>query len=136
MQILGRHLLAEFAHCTPHPLSDRATLEFIMKEAVRKSGATMVDAVFHQYNPQGLSGVVVIAESHISIHTWPEYNFASVDCYTCGTHADPWKAVEYLKEALECKKLHVTEHNRGIPSEVDEVIAHKPMDSMPVGVSQ
>ncbi|UCD18596.1 MAG: adenosylmethionine decarboxylase [Candidatus Zixiibacteriota bacterium] len=129
MKILGRHLLAEYAQCNPEPLSNRLFLERIMKGAVRFSGATMVDSVFHQYNPQGLSGVIVIAESHISIHTWPEYDYASVDCFTCGTNVDPWKVVDYLKEALGSKILQVKELPRGIPSEKDEIIAHKPADS-------
>jgi S-adenosylmethionine decarboxylase proenzyme len=125
MKILGRHLLAELSECSGEALNNRPELEKIMLEAARHSGATVVDSVFHHYNPQGLSGIVVIAESHISIHTWPEYNYAAVDCFTCGTSVDPWKALEYLKEALGSRKVHVKDLNRGIPSSRNEVIAHK-----------
>ncbi|MCX6829551.1 MAG: adenosylmethionine decarboxylase [candidate division Zixibacteria bacterium] len=125
MKILGRHLLAELAECESDALNNRPELERIMLEAARRSGATVVDSVFHHYNPQGLSGIVVIAESHISIHTWPEYGYAAVDCFTCGSSVDPWKALEYLKEALGCRAPQIRDFSRGIPSASDEIIAHK-----------
>jgi len=125
VKILGRHLLAELTGCRPAVLNNQEQLEKIMLEAARCSGATVVDSVFHHYNPQGLSGIVVIAESHISIHTWPEYGYAAVDCFTCGTSVDPWKALEYLKEKLGSRSIEVKDLNRGIPSASDEVIAHK-----------
>ncbi|SYZ72817.1 S-adenosylmethionine decarboxylase proenzyme [Candidatus Zixiibacteriota bacterium] len=136
MKILGRHLLAELTECSSEALNNRPELEKIMIEAARHSGATVVDSVFHHYNPQGLSGIVVIAESHISIHTWPEYGYAAVDCFTCGTSVDPWKALEYLKEALGCRKVQVKDLNRGIPSSKDEVIAHKTAVARPAAGPQ
>lgn len=125
MKILGRHLLAELSDCNASILNNQEELQRIMLEAARHSGATVVDSVFHHYNPQGLSGIVVIAESHISIHTWPEYGYAAVDCFTCGSSVNPWKALEYLKEKLGSRAVQVKDLNRGIPSASDEVIAHK-----------
>lgn len=125
MKILGRHLLAELSDCNASILNNQEELQRIMLEAARSSGATVVDSVFHHYNPQGLSGIVVIAESHISIHTWPEYGYAAVDCFTCGSSVNPWKALEYLKEKLGSRAVQVKDLNRGIPSASDEVIAHK-----------
>ncbi|RKX32796.1 MAG: S-adenosylmethionine decarboxylase proenzyme [Candidatus Zixiibacteriota bacterium] len=125
MKILGRHLVAELADCNIEFLNDLPFLEQVMKEAARISGATVVKTAFHRYNPQGLSGIVVIAESHLSIHTWPEYGYAAVDCFTCGSSVDPWKAIDYLKEVLQSKTVSARELNRGIPSENDEIIAHK-----------
>ncbi|MEW6013978.1 MAG: adenosylmethionine decarboxylase [Candidatus Zixiibacteriota bacterium] len=125
MKILGRHLLAELSDCNAAILNHQEELQRIMLEAARHSGATVVDSVFHHYNPQGLSGIVVIAESHISIHTWPEYGYAAVDCFTCGSSVNPWKALEYLKEKLGSRAVQVKDLNRGIPSASDEVIAHK-----------
>lgn len=127
MKKLGRHLIAEFADCDSLKLQDESFLEECLKEAVRKSGATIVRSVFHRYNPQGVSGVVVIAESHLSIHTWPEYNYAAVDFFTCGDKVDPYRAYEYMKEMLDSKKSHLEELARGIPSEHDEVLRHKPV---------
>ena len=129
MKILGRHLVAELTDCNVEFLDDLPFLEQVMKEAARVSGATVVKTAFHRYNPQGLSGIVVIAESHLSIHTWPEYGYAAIDCFTCGSSVDPWKALEHLKEALQCKSVSAKELNRGIPSENDEIIAHKPLSA-------
>jgi S-adenosylmethionine decarboxylase len=126
MKILGRHLIAEYIDCAPGKLDDLPFLERCLLEAVRRSGATIVKSTFHRYAPQGVSGVVVIAESHMSVHTWPEYNYAAVDFFTCGQSVDPYKANEYLKEMLGSPNACVTEISRGIPSGADEVIEHKP----------
>jgi S-adenosylmethionine decarboxylase len=126
MKILGRHLVVEYSDCDKRRLDDLRYLEDAMKEAVRRSGATIVRSVFHRYNPQGVSGVIVIAESHISIHTWPEYGYAAVDFFTCGESVDPHLAHKYMLEALHAGRSHVQELKRGIPSETDEVIRHKP----------
>lgn len=125
MKILGRHLIVEYAECDRSLLNDRSLLEQYMNEAVRESGATIVRSVFHRYAPQGVSGVVVIAESHISIHTWPEYGYAAVDFFTCGETVDPYRACEYMKKMLKCREASVKELRRGIPSKIDEVILHK-----------
>ncbi len=126
MKILGRHLIVEYSECDKRNLDDVRLLEEGMCEAVRRSGATIVRSVFHRYNPQGVSGVVVIAESHISIHTWPEYGYAAVDFFTCGDSVDPYKAHEYLASVLSAGSANIQELKRGIPSEMDEVINHKP----------
>ncbi|MDF1544184.1 MAG: adenosylmethionine decarboxylase [bacterium] len=126
MKVLGKHLIAEYADCDRSILNDMDALEKQMNQAVRESGATIVRSVFHRYNPQGVSGVVVIAESHISIHTWPEYGYAAVDFFTCGNSVDPYKAYEYIKEKLQSKTNQINELKRGIPSQFDEIIAHKP----------
>ncbi len=125
MKILGRHLVAELSDCNSRVLNNLPELKRSLLEAARRSGALVVDSVFHRYNPQGLSGIVIIAESHLSIHTWPEYNYAAIDCFTCGTSVDPHKAIEYMKDALLCKSIKVRELNRGIPSDSDSIIAHK-----------
>jgi S-adenosylmethionine decarboxylase len=127
MRILGRHLIVEYCECDRKALDDLAYLEYHMNEAVRKSGATIVRSMFHRYNPQGVSGAVIIAESHISIHSWPEYGYAAVDFFTCGQSVDPLKAAEYMKEKLGCAHAEIKELRRGIPSDVDEVIDHKPI---------
>ena len=129
MKILGRHLIVEYSECNSDVLNNLELLEQYMNESVRKAGATIVSSKFHNYNPQGVSGVVVIAESHISIHTWPEYGYAAVDFFTCGDSVDPFKAFEYMKEMIESKIADVKELKRGIPSEKDEIIDHKPFSA-------
>nr|MBN2277565.1 S-adenosylmethionine decarboxylase proenzyme [candidate division Zixibacteria bacterium] len=135
MKILGRHLIAELSDCNNGHLNDQHLLEKAMKDAARISGATVVEAVFHRYNPQGISGIVVIAESHLSIHTWPEYGYAAVDCFTCGSSVDPWKGLAHLKKALGCQSMKVDEIKRGMPSSVDETIAHKTFGTSPIAVN-
>lgn len=125
MKVLGRHLIVELADCASGMLNNLEELEKHMKESVRKSGATIVRSVFHRYNPQGVSGVIVIAESHFSIHTWPEYNYAAVDFFTCGDTVDPYKAFENMQNALGAQSTDIKELERGIPSEIREKIAHK-----------
>jgi S-adenosylmethionine decarboxylase len=125
MKILGCHLIVEYAECDRSLLNNKSLLEQYMNEAVRESGATIVRSVFHRYAPQGVSGVVVIAESHISIHTWPEYGYAAVDFFTCGETVDPYRACEYMKNMLKCREASVKELRRGIPSEINEIICHK-----------
>ncbi len=126
MQILGRHLIVEYSDCERDILDNLDRLEAEMKDAARKAGATIVRSVFHRYNPQGLSGVVVIAESHMSIHTWPEYGYAAVDFFTCGDSVDPYLAFEHMKTRLGARNAQVSEIKRGIPSDKDEILRHKP----------
>ncbi len=125
MKILGRHLIVEYSGCDHSTLDNEALIEEYLKEAARKSGATIVRSVMHRYNPQGISGVVVIAESHLSIHTWPEYGYAAVDFFTCGESVNPYKAHEYMQKMLGARMADVRDLNRGIPSSTDEIISHK-----------
>ncbi len=113
MKALGRHLLIELYDCDGAVLDDIAEIEEHMRTAARKANSTIVNSTFHRFNPYGVSGVVVIAESHLSIHTWPEYGYAAVDIFTCGDSVDPWKAFEYLKNVMKSKRESVFELQRG-----------------------
>ena len=126
MKILGRHLIAELSSCDSKILDNLELLEQYLEEAVRLSGATIVRSVFHRYNPQGVSGVVVIAESHLSVHTWPEYAYAAVDFFACGESVDPYQALNYIKNTLGSQSTQINEIKRGLPSQTDEIIDHKP----------
>jgi S-adenosylmethionine decarboxylase proenzyme len=125
MKVLGRHLIVELVDCDRALLDDLDTLEQALTRAVEVSGATIVRSVFHRYAPQGVSGVVVIAESHMSVHTWPEYGYAALDFFTCGESVSPHRAFDHMKAALDAGGASVTEVRRGMPSAVDEIIPHK-----------
>ncbi|MCE3234904.1 MAG: S-adenosylmethionine decarboxylase related [Vampirovibrio sp.] len=101
--VLGQHLLVEFYNCNPDVLDDVAGIEKHMNDAARACGATIVQSSFHRFEPWGVSGVVVISESHLAIHTWPEYGYASVDLYTCGDEIQPDAAYEHLKQVLQAE---------------------------------
>ena len=83
-----------------------------MLEAARHAGATVILDTFHRFKRDGISGVVVIAESHISIHTWPEHRYAAVDVFTCGDSVDPWGVRHYLQEKLQAKNVSSMEIKR------------------------
>ncbi|OGR84603.1 MAG: S-adenosylmethionine decarboxylase proenzyme [Elusimicrobia bacterium RIFCSPLOWO2_01_FULL_54_10] len=114
MKSLGRHLLVEYYGCDPKALTDLSTIEGILVGAARAAKAHIVDVVFHTFSPHGISGVVVIEESHLAIHTWPEHGLASVDIYTCGTSVNPWHAYKYLNKNLKAKHSTAMEMKRGI----------------------
>jgi len=85
-----------------------------MVSAAKAARATIMESAFHRFEPQGVSGTVILAESHLSIHTWPEKGYAAMDFYTCGDHTDPWLACDYAAEALCAKSVLTTEFKRGI----------------------
>lgn len=127
MKALGRHLLTEFYGCDRDILNDIEQVKKEMIEAALRSGATIVDQVFHLFNPHGVSGVVVIAESHLAIHTWPEYGYAAVDLFTCGEEVDPWQAYEFLKERLKAQFTSIMELKRGELDILGKDAHHKPL---------
>lgn len=133
MKSLGRHLLAEFYDCDPNILRDLETIREYLKEAAEVANATIVNWTFHQFSPQGVSGVVVIAESHLAIHTWPEYRYAAVDLFTCGEDVDPWRAFDFLKEKLKAKRTDVKEELRGRYSEIGIGEESKSKEVMKIG---
>ena len=113
MDALGRHLLMELEDCNEEVLNNLDTLEETMLAAAEEAGATVVGKSFHRFSPHGISGVVVIAESHLFIHTWPEYGYAAADIFTCGTSVQPEKAAELLVKKLGAKSYSMQEIARG-----------------------
>ena len=101
MASLGRHIIVEYYDCAPEALNDVVHIEKSMEGAAKDAGATIINSTFHHFSPYGVSGVVVIQESHLAIHTWPEYGYASVDLFTCGGTVDPWVSYQVLKEAFK-----------------------------------
>lgn len=125
---LGRHLLAEFFDCNSNLLNHLALIEQTMKEAALKCGATIVQSCFHHFSPFGVSGVVVIAESHLAIHTWPEHGYASVDLYTCGDQCDPEVAFDYLREKFLAGHANYVALHRGfLDNETQQVHKRLPL---------
>lgn len=114
MKALGTHVVCELSGCDAGALTDVDTVREMMVGAAKASRATIMEVAFHRFQPQGVSGVVVLAESHISIHTWPETGYAAMDFYTCGDHTDPWLACEFAASALNAKTMQTTEVKRGI----------------------
>jgi spermidine synthase len=114
MEALGKHILVEYYNCDKEKLDDVTLIEESMVKAAREAGATVINSTSHHFSPWGVSCVVVIQESHLSIHTWPEYRFASVDLYTCGDSVDPWVGFDCLSKALGSSNFSAVELKRGL----------------------
>jgi len=113
MQGLGQHILAELYGCDGGRLNNLELLGRASLDAVERSGATIMSHHFKSFEPQGVSGVIVIAESHLSFHTWPEHGYAAVDYFTCGDRIDLHLAVDLLGEAMQASRTERKLHWRG-----------------------
>lgn len=120
LSALGRHVLAEIYGCGFDVLNDVKKVEKIMVDAALESGAEVREVVFHKFSPQGVSGVVVISESHLAIHTWPELGYAAVDVFTCGDKVNPWDACNYLADKFGASTVDAKETQRGILYKIPE----------------
>ena len=127
MHALGRHMLLELFDCDPDAINSLDIVKTSMVEAAKRAQATIVDVIFHEFNPFGISGVVVIAESHLAIHTWPEYRYAAVDVFSCGETLQPQVAVEHLVEQLGAARTSVVELQRGVFLQTPSPIFQKPV---------
>ncbi|MEM0935716.1 MAG: adenosylmethionine decarboxylase [Pseudomonadota bacterium] len=109
---LGVHLIAEFYGCSG--LDDAEFVRNEMIEAATASGATVLRADVHNFGDGfGVTGVVLLAESHISIHTWPEYHYAAIDVFVCGDRANPQTAVDYLQGSFKAARVEIAKCTRG-----------------------
>lgn len=127
MKSLGNHLIVEMYDCDNKIINSHKKVEEILVEAANAAGAHIVQQVFHKFNPHGVSGVVVIAESHLSIHTWPEFGYCAIDVFTCGETVDYKKAVDHLKNMLKARSISVMEMKRGVLNLPVAEIRHKPV---------
>lgn len=112
----GTHIIVEAAGCSRETLTDPEKIEQIFMEAAKLANMTVKASHFFRFSPTGVSGAVIVAESHISIHTWPEEGYAAIDVYTCG-ESDPERAVDYILRKIGAKHAHISEIKRGILEE-------------------
>ncbi len=112
---LGRQLTIEYYECGMNALLDENSVEKVLLKAANLSGATIISSSFHGFKPQGISGVVIIAESHFTVHAWPEHDYAAVDIFTCGNSIDLEIAINSMKDSFESKNVVISsDQNRGI----------------------
>ena len=107
----GIHLVAEFWY--GKIVEDKEELKRILIEAVKKANSTPLKILIHKFEPQGITGVVLLAESHIAFHSWPEYNYVAIDIFTCGDKSTPQKALDYLQKEFAPKKVEIQKIKRG-----------------------
>jgi len=120
---IGHHYIVEASGCDPKVIGSVEKVQQILVKAAEIAGAHVWSISFSKFPPHGVSGVVVISESHISTHTWPERGYAALDIYTCGVNVKPDKAVVYAVDAFKAQTSHITEITRGI-DEGDEIFYH------------
>ena len=113
MKPLATHLLIELFDCDSKILSDSNQVKDIFINAAKEGKATIVNDLFHEFSPHGLTGVLVITESHLSIHTWPEFNYAAVDVFSCDDKLDGDKIKQILEKKLKSKEVYTKIINRG-----------------------
>jgi S-adenosylmethionine decarboxylase proenzyme len=113
MRALSQHSLLEFCHCDPARLKHSREVRKLLCESVRHGGGTIVKSWFHNFSPCGVSGVVVISESHVTIHTWPEHAYAAVDIFSCGRTLNHRAIRHHLKRALSARRVKGKTFARG-----------------------
>jgi S-adenosylmethionine decarboxylase proenzyme len=111
---LGIHYIIELYGCKPAILDDIEKIENTLNYSADLAGATIISSKFHKFSPQGVSGVIVIAESHLSIHTWPELGYAALDLYTCNISMEIDKALEYIRNIFQPEEMIVKYLERGV----------------------
>ena len=124
LESLGTHILLDLRECDGTRLDDLDFIQTTLVESARLAQATIVGHTFHKFSPQGVTGVVAIAESHICIHTWPEYNYAAVDIFTCGETVDPQFIAEYISENLGSRDPHIRQLSRGFSNTTTTAPSH------------
>ncbi|MFM2080614.1 MAG: hypothetical protein RLZZ219_1296 [Cyanobacteriota bacterium] len=115
---VGKHCILELYGCSPSRLDDEAFLRSTITAAVQQAGATLLNLITHQFEPQGITGLALLAESHLSIHTWPESGYAAVDVFTCGDHTMPERACRVLCEQLAATDHSLRSFRRDTPAEI------------------
>ena len=114
MKILGIQLLIDLKQCDEAILNDLNKTRELLVNAAQKGGADIIGDTFHKFDPQGVTGIVSIAESHISIHTWPEFGYAAVDIFSCGQSFKEQISANILINGLKCKNPKITRIERGL----------------------
>lgn len=137
---LGRQLTIEYYGCRAHSLLSPEDVEAVMVAAARDSGATIISSNFHRFDPQGVSGVVIIAESHFTIHAWPEHDYAAVDIFTCGNNIDLERAIQSMADAFGAGRTEISSDlNRGVFTPADgpaDGLADGPDHGLNLGLAQ
>lgn len=113
MEHLGKHVIIELWGCSD-AINDAQRVKTAMLNAVKAANATLLNIHVHEFSPQGVTGVAVLSESHLSIHTWPEYGYAAADVFTCGDTTNPQAAAEVLRDAFSATQTDIKKLTRGV----------------------
>ena len=128
---VGIHCILELYGCPSSLLDDPLFIRKRLQEAAKQAKSTLLGEVLHEFEPQGVTALVLLAESHISIHTWPEQGYAAVDVFTCGQHTDPEQACLYLTQTFQAREHSLCKLPRKPP--ITEAIGHASMTATAKG---
>ena len=117
---LGLHILADLYGVAPEKIDRVEDIKELLEGAVKFANLTKISSHYYQFQPHGATGVILLAESHLSIHTWPEHGIATVDVYTCGEPSKTYKAVDYIIDKLKPLRVDKQIFERGILEEKNE----------------
>ncbi|MEB3266780.1 MAG: adenosylmethionine decarboxylase [Cyanobacteriota bacterium] len=131
---VGKHCILELYDCDSSRLNDEAFLRDTITTAAKRAGATLLNLITHRFEPQGVTGLALLAESHISIHTWPESGYAAVDVFTCGDHTMPERACQILWEELGASRHKLTSFRRETPTSL-EVVSRDPAERVKLSLA-
>ena len=119
---LGKHFLVELTDCDRQIIDDEIELRLLLLTAVGLSGARIISDSFHKFSPQGVTGVVIIAESHVALHTWPEHNYVACDIFTCSARMNVELLISHLHKMLGAHEVFVGEFSRG-PKAISKLVS-------------
>ena len=122
--MVGKHCILELYDCDHAKLNDEAFLRTTITTAAKRAGATLLNLITHRFEPQGVTGLALLAESHLSIHTWPENGYAAVDVFTCGDQTMPEQACELLRQELGAKSHALKSFQRETPAALATAVRH------------
>lgn len=114
MSLIGAHYLLEMYSCPPEVIDDLERVRLAVRDAATVARCTVLHEAAHSFQPQGVTALALLAESHISVHTWPELGYAAADVFTCGEHARPRDACESLARALQAGRFEIKSLERGV----------------------
>lgn len=133
MEHLGQHVIIELWGCNDS-INDAALVRTAMLDAVRAANATLLDINVHTFSPHGVTGVAVLQESHLSVHSWPEYGYVAADVFTCGNTTQPRAAADVLRHAFNATRCEVKELHRGMLSKMSATRLRRPQVAEAAGV--
>ncbi len=110
---LGKHCILDYWGCSFETLDDLALIKKMFEDALLAADATVIEVVMHKFSPQGVTGIAAIAESHVSIHTWPELGFAAVDVFSCGPKMNVEKLLSHFASVLKPTEIEMQTLSRG-----------------------
>ena len=118
MKALGKHFIVELYGCDPQLISHHNSVEAVLLRAAKQAKANIIDYYFHEFSPYGVSGFIIISQSHLSIHTWPEHGYCAIDIFTCSETVNERAAIEYIGNSFKAGRVEISELERGVLSRI------------------